>query len=57
MLLKLVYCVVFISVVRQSDPVIHVYTVFFIFFSMMIYEDSEYRSLCYTVGPPCLSIL
>ena len=33
----MIYNVVFISGVLQSDPVIHIRTFFFIFFSMMVY--------------------
>ena len=40
-----------ISVVRQSDSVIH------ILFQYGLSQDVEYSSLCYTVGPCCLSIL
>ena len=34
---ELIYSVVLISAVQQSDSVIHVYTSFFIFFSIMVY--------------------
>ena len=34
----LIYNVVSISTVEQSDSVIHVYTFFFIFFSIMVYH-------------------
>ena len=40
-----------ISVVRQSDSVIH------ILFQYGLSQDIDYSSLCYTVGPCCLSIL
>ena len=33
----LIYNVVLISAVQQSDSVIHIYTFFFIFFSIMLY--------------------
>ena len=54
-----------ISAVQKSDSVIHIdiyvyiyiYTLFFIFFSIMVSQDIEYSSLCYTVGPYCLFIL
>ena len=46
-----------ISAVPQSDSVIHRYTFFSIFFSIMVYPRRlDIVSLCYTVGP-CLSIL
>ena len=54
---QLIYNVVLISTVQQSDSVIHIYIFFFIFFSIMVYHKIEYSSLCYTVGPCCLSIL
>ena len=54
----LIYNIVLISAIQQSDSVIHVYT----FFSKIIFhyglsQNTEYSSLCYTVGPCCLSIL
>ena len=42
-----------VSAVQQSDSVLHMY----MFFSIMAIRDIEYSSLCYTVGPCCLSIL
>ena len=33
----MIYSVVLISAVQQSDSVIHLYTFFFIFFSIMVY--------------------
>ena len=42
-----------ISAVQQSGSVIHTYVLFHYGLS----EDIEYSSLCYTVGPRCLSIL
>ena len=53
---QLIYNVVLISAIQQSDSVIHIYiyTFFFILFSIMVYE--LYSSLCYTVGS-CSSIL
>ena len=35
--LQLIYNVVLISAVQKSDSVIHMYTFFLIFFSMMVY--------------------
>ena len=35
---QLIYNVVLISAVQQSDSVIHIYTFFFIFFSIMVYH-------------------
>ena len=64
--LQLIYNVVLISAIQQSDSVLYIYmcvcvcvcvythTFFFIFFSIMVYE--LYSSLCYTVGS-CSSIL
>ena len=49
---------VLISAEQQSDSVIHIYTFFLnIIFHYGLSQDIEYRSLCYTVGPCCLSIL
>ena len=56
---QLICSVVPVSAVEHSDSVIHIYTLIFnIFFSIIVcHKDTEYRSLCYTVGPCCLSIL
>ena len=35
----------------------HINILFFVFFSMMLLQDVEYSSLCYTVGTCCVSIL
>ena len=52
------YNVVLVSGVQQSDSVTHVYIVLFqILFHHWLLKDIEYRSLCYTVGPYCLSVL
>ena len=40
-----------ITAVQQSDSVIHIYTFFFLLFSMMVYHGFEYSSLCYPEGP------
>ena len=41
-----------ISIVQQSDSVIHIY----ILFHYGLSQDIEYRSLCFMVGPCCLYI-
>ena len=46
-----------ISAVQQSDSVIHIYILFHILFRYGLSQDIEYSSLCYTVGPCCLSVL
>ena len=53
---KLIYKLL-ISAVQKSDSVIHAYTLFIFFFHYGLSQDIEYSSLCYTVGPCCLSIL
>ena len=53
----LIYNVLLISAVRQSDSVIHIYIVFYIIFHYGLSQDIEFSFLCYTVGPCCLSIL
>ena len=47
-----------ISTVQQSDSVMHIYiyTIFHVLFHYGLSQDTEYSSLCYTVGP-CLSSL
>ena len=52
-----VYSVVLISAVQESDSVIHIHTFFVILFHYHLSQDTEYNSPCYTVGPCCLSIL
>ena len=56
----MIYNVVLVSGVQQSDSVIykriHVYILFQILFPYRL-KNIEYSSLCYTVGPYCLSIL
>ena len=52
---QLIYNVVLVSSVQQSDSVL--YISFFRFFFIIRYrllQDIEYSSLCYTVGPCCL---
>ena len=53
----MIYNVLLVSGVQQSDSVIHLSTLFHIFFHYDLLRDIEYSSLCYTVGPCCLSIL
>ena len=57
MAVSLIYYVVLISAVQQSDSVIHMYILFHTLFHYGLPQDSEYISLCSTVGPLCLSIL
>ena len=54
----LIYNVVPVSAVQQSDPVIHIYILFFLCYlpSWSIPRDWV-SSLCYTAGPHCLSIV
>ena len=54
----LIYIVVLISAVQQSDCYTNIYILFFhILFHSGLSWDTEYSYLCYTVGPCCLSIL
>ena len=53
----LIYNVVLISAVQQSDSVIYIYIYIYILFHCGLLQDIEYSSLCYTVGPCCLSAL
>ena len=55
-----------ISAIHQSDSVIYIYIYKYIhiniyYFHILFYydllQDIEYRSLCYAVGPCCLSIV
>ena len=62
-----------ISGIQQSDSVTHIcmfyiciylesekgymYTTFQILFHYRLLQDTEYRFLCYTIGPRCLSVL
>ena len=50
-------CNVLISAVQKSDSVIHIYVLFHILFHYGLSQDIEYSSLCFTVGPCCLSVL
>ena len=45
------------SAVRQSELVIHIYVHFHILFHFCLPQGIEHSSLCYAVGPCCLSIL
>ena len=53
--------VVFVSGVQQNDSLIHYLSVIKYpssdSFPLSLLQDIEYNSLCYTVGPCCLSIL
>ena len=53
----LIYNVVLGSSVQQSDSVTHISILFQILFHYRLLQDTEYSSLCYTVGPCCLFIL
>ena len=56
----LVYNVVFIYAIQQSDSVIyciHIYILFHILLHDGLSQDIEYSSLCCTVGLCCLSIM
>ena len=64
----LIYNVVLISAVQQSDSVlqytqlyiyiyIYIHILFYILFHYGLSQDIEYSSLCNTVGPCCLPIL
>ena len=50
---------VLIFALHKSDSIIHVYIhiIFHIIFHSGLSQDTEYSSLCYTVGPCCLSII
>ena len=61
----LIYNVVLVSGVQQSNSILHtyvcvcmhIYILFQILFHYRLLQDTEYSSVCYTVGPCCLSIL
>ena len=61
--IQLIYNVVLISGIQQSDSVIHtyiyiyIYLLFQILFHYRLLQDTEYRSLSYRLGPFCLSVL
>ena len=49
---KLVYTVVLVPGVRESDSVIHIYIYSFKFYSLIdYYKILSISSLCYTIGP------
>ena len=54
---QLIYNVVLVSGIQQSDLVIHTSILFQILFQYRLLKSTEYSSLCYTVGPCWLSIL
>ena len=54
---ELIYNVMLVSGVQQSDSVIHTYILFQILFPYRLLWVIEYSSLCYVVGPCWLSIL
>ena len=47
----LIYSVLLISAIQQSDSVIHMYILFYALFHYDLLQDIEYCSLCYKVGP------
>ena len=57
---KLIYNVVLVSDVQQSDSLMHIYMYIYIPFHILFHyslaQDTEYSSLCYTVAqyPCCL---
>ena len=55
---KLIYNVVPISAIQQTDSVLHIYTFFFnTLFHHGLSQEIGYSSLCYTVGTCFLDIL
>ena len=56
-------CVLISAMQQNSSICIHIYTLFFISFSIMAYHRiflisiNKYSALCYMVGPCCFSIL
>ena len=56
---QLIYNVVLVSAVQQSESAIHTHisTLFQILFPYRSLQNTEKSSLCYTVGPCCLTIL
>ena len=51
---QLIYNVVLITAVQQSDLVVHTYIFLHILFHYGLSQDVEYSSLWYKVGPCCL---
>ena len=54
---SLIYNVMLVSGVQQTDSVLYIYIFFQILFHYRLLQDIEYSSLCYTVGLCWLSIL
>ena len=54
---ELIYNVVLVSGVQQSNSVIYIYIKFQILFPYRSLQNIEYSPLCSTVGPCWLSIL
>ena len=52
---QLIYSVVLVSGIQQSDSVIYIDVDFQILFHYRLLQDNEFSSLCYTVGPCWLS--
>ena len=53
----MIYNAALISTVEQSDPITHIYILYFILSHYGLSQVVEYSYLCYRVGPGCLSIL
>ena len=53
----LIYNVLFMSAVQQSDSDIHIYVLFYILFHYGLLQGTEYSSLCCGVRPCGLCIL
>ena len=56
---QLIYNIVLVSCVQQTDSAIHIYVCIFFFYSfpLQVIKDTEYSSLCCTVNPCCLYCL
>ena len=55
--LQLIYNVVLVSGVQQSNSVIHISILFQVLFPFKLLQNIKQSSLCYTIGPCWLSIL
>ena len=53
---ELIYNVLLISAVHQSDSVLHI-ILFYIILQHVLSQETAYSSLCYTVALYCFSIL
>ena len=55
----MIYTVVLVSGIQQSDSVIHIHVnvLFQVLFPFRLLQNIEQSSQCYTVGPCCSSIL